>query len=388
MHDQKDFKGKSQKNSLGISYNEETGYFSLLLHFMILFLIILCVLINIFVGDGPKRFNVLPPQPYDKTPLACVDEIYSKWNLPSDFLQELWEFVQKSPKNVRTNRHQIMFTVTNQGQVNFTQNWFCSLSRTNQKPYSFVIICLDDESYSEMKAFNAPVILLRSNFTKKSVNNYQIVDFYDIVKIRPTILHQLLMWNCETVLSDADIVFFSDPWELFTGNEDFQAQSDSKVYYNYEPYAKKTPLFWNGNLGFYKVIPSVNVLKVMKDWLVRAYKTPKLVDQKALKEVLTNNPIACNYDQGIISRSDEYGDIKIRILDPMLAVNAGGIYLEGKDDWKKEAQRRNIKIPILCHFFHLGRASEKLRLMQDNNQWFVKNNKCVKPHGNPFPAWL
>ena len=386
MKDEKEL-GRIPKGTTGASYNQETRYFSVMIHFMILFLVLMCILLNVFVPEGPQRFNVLPKEKFRETDLANVKYEYSKWALPKEFLQELWDFVQKSPKNPSTNRHELMFTVVNKGQVDFSENWFCSLKRTNPKKNSFVIIALDEESYKDLKKLDAPTIRLRSNFTKKSVNNMEIVDFYDIVKIRPTILHQLLMWNCETILSDSDIVFFSDPHKLFTGGAEFEAQSDSKEFFDYKPYEKKNPLFWKVNLGFYKVIPTPGVLSLMKEWLVRCYLTPKLVDQSALKRILTENCDAYNDNDGVLSEHTEHGKIKIRILDPMLAVNAGGIYLDGKEASKNEAKRRNINVPVLCHFFHLGRASEKKKLMVDNNQWFVKNGKCVLPHGNPFPAW-
>lgn len=329
---------------------------------------------------------------YPNEKQANINETYSKWKLPQEFLQQLWCFVENSPTNEKTGRYEVIFTVTNYGQVHFAKNWYCSLSSTDFNKKSIIIIAVDEKSYLELRSMNIPVIMLQSNFTSDCVNNQKIILFYELVKLRPTILHQLLLWNVETIMSDADIVFFSNPNVLFTKEADFEVQSDSKVFYNYDIYKEyfnnTKDYKWSVNLGFYKVYPTKEVLDIIQVWFPLMYNSPKLVDQKAFRNSLKLNRYIVNSLDGLISYSKkDKSMIKIRIIDPMLAVNAGGIYQDGKRDWKAEAARRNLTHPILCHFFHLGSNKAKYELMRKNNQIFFKGSKCIRPTGNIFPAW-
>jgi hypothetical protein len=75
----------------------------------------------------------------------------------------------------------------------------------------------------------------------------------------------------------------------------------------------------------------------------------------------------------------------------MLVTNAGGLWQEGKEDWKAEAKRRKITRPMVIHFFHMGYTTSKLSLMRDEKLWFVRDNgKCVgsQPQGAVnWPLW-
>lgn len=94
-----------------------------------------------------------------------------------------------------------------------------------------VIIALDEPAYKAMKDIGAQVVYLESNFTSTAVNNRHIVDYYDILKMKPTILHQLLLWDAEAILVDADVVFLENPLSIFNDEADFEVQCDSKEYY-------------------------------------------------------------------------------------------------------------------------------------------------------------
>lgn len=329
---------------------------------------------------------------YPKTTPANINVSYSKWELPHDFLQELYCFVTNSPTNEKSHRHEVIFTVTNHGQIHFAKNWYCSLISTGFNKNSIIIIAVDKKSYTELRQMNIPSIYLPSNFTSDCVNNQKIILFYEIVKLRPTILHQLLLWDVETILSDADIVFFKNPNELFNRKTDFEVQSDSKFFYNYDIYHEYTnntsEYKWAVNLGFYKVYPTEEVLKIIQIWFPLMYNSPKLVDQKAFRNSLKLNRIIMNTEDGLVSVSkNSNSKIYIHVLDPMLAVNAGGIYQDGKINWRSEAKRRNLTEPVLCHYFHLGSNKAKYSLMIQNNQIFFKGNQCIIPKGNTFPAW-
>ena len=316
-----------------------------------------------------------------ETILPNINESYNKWNLPIIFLEKLYIYFQNSPINPLTNQHFLMFTVFNKGMINFAKNWFCSLNNTDIPKNSFVMIALDLYSFNQLLSISAPVIYLNSKFSKNAVNNQKIIDFYEIVKIRPTILHQILLWKGEAILSDIDIIFFSNPLNLFQNlNNDFEIQSDSKEFVKIP--LNLTEIIWKFNLGFYKVYPTKPVLQLFPIWLVNMYNTPKLVDQSSLRKILKfNKQNWIKPDIIEVFWNNEY--LKFRYLDPMLAVNAGGALLEGKNKWIKEAKLRNLTSPILCHFFHIGSISQKEKLI--NKFSFLNNNKCIKSN---WKLWI
>lgn len=330
---------------------------------------------------------------YPKTDLAHVHKNFSAWELTDEVKQDLWDAVKRSPVNQRTNKHTLMASVINEGMIEFGLNMLCSLQMAGVDPINHVMIALDLPSYKAVRAIGANAIYFKSNFTTNAVNNRHLIQFYDIVKVRPTIVHQLLMWDVETILIDVDIIFISNPLEFFKDNADFEVQSDSKVYYKIP--SDEVPVRWEVNLGFYKIHPSQAVLKLSPIWLTRMYKAPKVQDQSALRKILKPLPHEWRDNETIsvdISSliGDEHPNLTFRFLDPMQFVNAGGIWQEGKEYWKDEAYRRKISKPVMCHFFHIGFINEKLKQMKDEDLWFIDSNlKCLKtpPAGTEWPIW-
>jgi hypothetical protein len=62
----------------------------------------------------------------------------------------------------------------------------------------------------------------------EAVNNKRIIEFYDIVKIKPTFVYQLLLWGVEAIPIDADVVYLENALRLFHNSADFETQCDSK----------------------------------------------------------------------------------------------------------------------------------------------------------------
>lgn len=331
---------------------------------------------------------------YPSTSPAHLDDIYSQWSIPEETKIKLWKAVKKSPINKKTGRHTIIYFIANAGLTNFIINSLCSMKFAGIPKSNYVSIALDQQAYDAISKIGEPVVLLQSNFTKKAVNNNQIVDFYNIIKVKPTILHQFLLWNVEPILVDADTVFLENPFHVFNDESDFEVQCDSKEYYRIPNNINPPP--WQVNLGFYKVHPTETVLKFMPFWLKRMYNASKVHDQSSLRKVLKNYPTFwINNDTISVHTSrllgDDFPNLTFRFLDPMLITNAGGLYQEGAEDWKKEAKLRKIDKPEFIHFFHVGRNSEKLMYMMENELWFIDDqNKCKtqKPKGAiKFMAW-
>lgn len=242
--------------------------------FTLLFIIILIIIFS--------EKKIKPEYPI--TPLPNLDKNFSKWFIPDDMKLQLWRAIQKSPINPKTGRHSLAVFLANEGMINFTLNSLCSLKFVETQPNQHITIALDNETYEALLKINETVILYKSNFTKKLVNNNQIVNFYDIIKIRPTVIHQFLMWNTEFINFDSDTVFLKNPYDVFKDESDYEVQCDSKEYYQI-PY-NVTPVPWQVNLGVHKVHPSPLILKLYPMYLKKMYISPKMQDQNVLRQLL------------------------------------------------------------------------------------------------------
>lgn len=330
---------------------------------------------------------------FPQTPPAHIEDIYASWQLNDRMKQELWEIVQNSPLNPKTNKHMLMVSVMNEGMIKFATNMICSMKYAQIDPRNQVTIALDMESYNAIKNIGGQAIYLESNFTRSAVNVRKKVDFYKIVKVRPTVVHQLLLWDVEAILVDIDIIFLSNPLPYFKDNADFEVQCDSRIFYKIP--SDVQPLKWEINLGFYKLHPTPTVMELFPKWLKRMYDVPNIQDQDALRKILKQYPHRWIDNETTLVETTEllgtnYSNLTFRYLDPMLFVNPGGVFQDGKEDWLAEAHRRNIKRPVMCHFFHIGLVNGKIKSMKKNDLWFVDDNfLCLKnpPGGVDWPVW-
>ena len=324
-----------------------------------------------------------------------LDSRFLKWMIPNRTQDELYTMLQNAPRNPKTGRQFIMVSVLNQGMIDFSLNMYCSM-RIAQIPREYhVFVALDNESFAAVEKVGAQVVLLdHANFTKNAVNNRHIIDFYDIVKVRPTVLHLFCLWNFEVIICDTDIVFLENPLPLFNDNADFEVQCDSKVFYRI-PY-NQNPVPWQANLGFFKLHPTPAVMSLFPIWMERMYTSPKMQDQSALRRILKpfktqwlNNDTVIVDTRNLFMSSDEsLSNITVRFLDPMYICNAGGLYQEAKEDWKLEAKLRGIKRPKLVHYFHLGSISRKYGLMKSNDMWFITAlDTCISSQTHGAATW-
>jgi hypothetical protein len=326
--------------------------------------------------------------------LAHVHANFSRWAVPDSVKQQLWDFTQRAPLNPRTGHRSLALTIVNEGMIDFASNMICSLQLANVSSNSHFFIALDRKAYRSMLRLNAQVLLLEGgNFTGDAVNNKRIVEFYDIVKVKPTFIHQLLLWGVEPIPIDADVVFIENVLDMFTDSADFETQCDSKEYFRIPYWNDSCP--WQLNLGYYKLHPTPVIMRLMPVWLTKMYNVPKMQDQSALRKLLRPMPTRwLNNDTIVVDVRGLFGNdpvarnITFRFLDPMLVTNAGGLWQEGKQGWKKEAKLRNIRRPRQIHFFHIGYITSKRNLIKEKELWFVQDRgDCVKRQPKGVVEW-
>lgn len=336
---------------------------------------------------------------YNKTDPANVNEKYNLWKLDPIFLQQLWNKIQTCPNTSNTGHPYFMFSVINEGLIKMAQNWICSLEHSSFPKNGWALVCLDEITYiSLLKITSSPenILFLKSNFTEKAVNNRQLIDFYNIAKIRPTIAHQLVMWNIDPIIADLDVIFFENPLFLFDNFSDFEFQSDSKEisYFNFT--AGSNVDKWLLNAGYVRFKASEKMKNFFKIWLSRTYDIPKCNEQHLLKKILFKKvPLKwLNNDHFNAKMNTIMGgniDLTFHLLDPILAANAGGVFKDGKEKWIVEAQRRNISKPTFIHFFHIGSINGKYKMIDQYNltHSLNSNGQCSSqiPSGFNFDIW-
>ena len=330
----------------------------------------------------------------DQTIFGKFDDFSKNQSNDIEFDKRLESFVMKSPVNEETGRHQIILFVTNEGVINFARNAICSLSHVIDADYKYVAVALDEVSYVSLKKFGANVIYYASNFTHETVNYRHKVDFYNIVKIREHIAYKILKMGADVIISDVDIVYLQDPVQLFTSKCDFEVQCDSKVATSI-PYDKNN-VFWSVNLGFYKMAPTDAIIKFVPIWEYQMEHMPESHDQTTLWMLLRGKLVQLEEGNILIADIKKLIGAKSRVplsikyIDPLLAVNAGGVFLDGKEEWKLKAAQRRIKKPVICHFFHLSENTHKEQLMKSKNLWYLdKQGNCMvkPPKGHSWPWW-
>ena len=327
--------------------------------------------------------------------LPHVDERFSKWMIPNSTQDQLYTMLQSAPRNPKTGRQFVMASILNEGMIDFSLNLYCSMRLAGIPRNYHVFVALDSASVEALEKVDAQVVLIEnSNFTKDAVNNKHLIDFYDIVKMRPTVLHLLCLWGFEVILLDADIVFLENPLRLFNDEADFEVQCDSKVFYRIPTNQKPVP--WQVNLGFFKLHPTPVVMALFPRWLEKMYTTPKIQDQSALRKLLkpfktgwlNNDTVIVDTTSFFKTNDESLSNITVRFLDPMYICNAGGLYQEGRQDWKREAKLRNIVRPLLVHYFHVGYIQRKYNLMKENDMWFVTPlGKCISSQTRGCLKW-
>ena len=123
---------------------------------------------------------------------------------------------------------------------------------------------------------------------------------------------------------------------------------------------------------------------------------PKNHDQSVLRKMTRKYPMRWTNDSvlelNIGENKKEFSKVlRVRYIDGLLAVNAGGVFTNNSVTWIREARKKNIRKPVLCHFFHIGSLEDKYYLIKKANLWFLNyhKTKCLAkpPSGANWPWW-
>ena len=319
---------------------------------------------------------------------------YPNETTETQFDIELRTIVRNSPISEKTKRNKIILFVTNSGMLDMAKNALCSLKQTGITKEKYVIVALDEVSYIFLKEFDANVLYFPSNFSTNAVNYREKQDFYKIVKVRPYIANKIIQMDADVLVCDIDIVFLHNPWVLASEDADIEVQVDSKNDYII-PYPK-SPFYWSVNLGFYRIHSSIVMKRFLPIWIKKMTQMPDNHDQTVLWLLIRRLPISTLYSDTLllnissIISSNSNSIIRLRYFDPMLAVNAGGVFLNNKKKWLKEANKRKIISPSICHFFHISEIYQKIDLMKEKKLWYLNNDfscKIKPPKGHYWPWW-
>ena len=323
------------------------------------------------------------PLTLDRQELANVDSRFKDWELNPEFLDKLRDFARKTPINPATGYHIVEFSVCNAGFIEFAANLYCSSVKAGIPKNRYVFIATDMESYETLSALGASVIHLASNFTKNSVTDRKILDYVKLAKLRPTILHQFLLWGLETVLIDSDVVILEDFIDLFSPVSDMDVGFDSK-----ELVAVPTRLpFWEVNMGILRFVPTDPVLQFFPEWLSQSYVSPKVHEQKKFKTMMRNRPQTLMGDSIVKIDYNSTLSLKMHYLDPMLVTNPGATLFYSKDKFRAEAKRRGIRKPKVVHLFHCMSINQKRSALRSLKLRYFSDNRCVDPPEDIFPVW-
>ena len=286
-----------------------------------------------------------------------------------------------------------MLSVVNKGMIDMTKNFLCSLFYSQVKEEEFIIFATDIESYKEISMFTSTVFYLETDLSSEAVNNQQIVQFYKFLHVRTQIAIDLLKLNCDVITSDTDIVILGDPHQLIRGDCDLEAQHDSK----YNIYPEETiPAPWKLNLGFHCWRSNNITIELVTELLNKMKEMPKNHDQSVLRRITRKFPMRWTNDSVLEvnlgkNKQDFSKVLRVRYIDGILAVNAGGVFTNNSVVWIREARKRKIRKPILCHFFHIGSLADKYYLIKKADLWFLdyRKQKCLKepPKGAYWPWW-
>ena len=341
--------------------------------------------------------NTTLTYPETSLPNLSNDE-YPKWTLPPIFLQKLWNLVSQAPRTPNTNSKYFMCTFANFGFLTFAHTWLCSLSKTTFPTNGWALICTDYDVYTNLTIlpeFSSRLLYLPTNsFTKDAVTNRRLADQLDILKFKATIIHQLILWEIDCIEADVDIVFFSNPLYLFDNVTDFEFQSDSRknARFSFEPGTDVD--IWELNSGFIRFKSSPFMKEFCHMWISNLYKS-RLNDQQMIGKLLFRKiPMKWTGNYSFIANTESLfqkpSNMTFKYLDPMLIANCGGVFNDGKPIWIEEAKRRNIKKPVLIHFFHLSTIGQKYRRIRDNGLLITPtpDGYCPDlPSGYSFPLW-
>jgi hypothetical protein len=282
------------------------------------------------------------------------------------FVCQLYEKVIQAPRNVRTGRRELMFTIFDQKQLKLTRNCFCSSRSVRLSDNYHIFIALDPIAFSAFMPMHGAVLFL--NLSGRGFAYYQFC------RVKLVIQLLLLFWNVEATACDNDIVFLRNPKELFREESDCEATIEKPVL----NFPRDYP--WSlMNIGFMRVLPSQFTIALYQQWLIRALIHMGTLSQNALTQMLRNRQVYVLKSTAWFNVSEYVSGVHLfgwRYYDPLFVQN-GAMMKRMVGRQGVQARQRNIREPYICHLsFVLPR--EKIKLFIESGLWFLTpdNETC------------
>jgi hypothetical protein len=293
-------------------------------------------------------------------------------NLPLDFQRRFWidesfvvqlhEKVRQAPKNVRTGRRELMFTVFDKKQLKLTRNCLCSSKSVQLSDDYHIFIALDPIAFLAFRPMHPAVLFL--NLSARGFAYFQFC------RVKLFIQLLLLFWNVEATACDNDLVFLRNPKELFREESDCEATIQKATL----DYPLNYP--WSVvNIGFMRVLPSEFAITVYQQWLIRALVRMGELSQDALTQMLQGRTVYVIQStvwfnvSGYVSGNQLFG---LRYYDPLLVQN-GAMMRKMVSQQGIQARQRNITEPYICHLAWVV-PREKIKVFVESGLWFLASD--------------
>ncbi|KAL5726874.1 hypothetical protein ACHQM5_000122 [Ranunculus cassubicifolius] len=158
---------------------------------------------------------------------------------------------------------------------------------TSHLLHNLVIIAMDEKAFKRCKSIHPHCFSLTTpgiNFS--SEKRFMTPDYLKLMWRRIDFLHRVLKLGYSFVFTDADIMWFRDPFPYFDSQDEFQIACD---HYNGKPRDKGN----SANGGFNYVRSSKATIEFYEYWYMAREWHPKMHDQSVF-EIIKHEPIVAN----------------------------------------------------------------------------------------------
>jgi hypothetical protein len=339
-----------------------------------------------FLLLNSKRISLPPPGFFAECnlqrskALSCFNFLPSrfakKFELDDSFVTDLYEATRVAPRNRRTGRREVMFTIFDLRQLTLARNCLCS-SRSVGLPANYhLFIALDEVAFAGLYPMNSGTLLLNLSGRR--------FGYPQFTRMKPLLHLVFMMWDIEATSCDDDIVFLRDPRELFREESNMEGTIEDRQL----EFGKNFP-WWVVNVGFVRVLPSSTSIAVYKTWIFHAINTKDL-DQDSLHRILQRGLLFARNETACFNVKGRFlvdGLFCLRYYDPLLVQN-GWLMRERKHS-AELARIRKIREPYVCHLSWIEPAA-KINFLKNSGLWFLSDDNLtcgVLPDKRLYAAW-
>jgi arabinosyltransferase len=252
-------------------------------------------------------------------------------------------------------KKELIVALANSNVRESLEMWFTNIKRVGISNY--LVVALDDGIDSFCKSKDVPVYRPDSDESIDSIGKTGGNHAVSGLKFR--ILRQFLQLGYSVLLSDIDIIFFQNPFDLLYRDSDVESMSDghnNMTAYGFndvfdEPsmgwarYAH-TMRIWVYNSGFFFIRPTIPSIELLDRVAQRLSTEPKSWDQAVFNEELFF-PSHPGYEGLHASK---------RTMDIYLFMNSKVLF----KTVRKDAQLRKLK-PVIVHLNYHPDKSDRMR---------------------------